>query len=262
MPRLVAVILALALLTAWPSAEQRRSVPPPSRPPRVEQPVPFRIGETLTFDISWSALLTAGTAVATVTDKRPSSNSTAYYIVVEGRPTPFVARLYPLYYKIDTLLDAFTLLPQRGSVYAEEGGRRALRTTTFDRGAQKASFEHKGATTVRTEFPVPPGVQDVLSVLYAIRAMPLSAGRPIMITVSNDGLTYPLRVDVAAPERVKTVLGELGAWRLSPGVEDVNSPLVGRNLEIWLSDDARRLPVRMRGDLSVGAFVLTLREVK
>jgi hypothetical protein len=224
--------------------------------------VPFRIGETLTFDISWSALLTAGTAVATVTEKRPSSGSTAYYIVVEGRPTPFVAKLYPLYYKIDTLLDAFTLLPQRGSVYAEEGGRRALRTTTFDRGAQTASFEHKGSTTVKTEFPVPPGVQDVLSVLYAIRAMPLSAGRPITMTVSNDGITYPLRIDVAAPERVKTVLGELSAWRLSPAVDDAKSPLVGRNLGIWLSDDARRLPVRMRGDLPVGAFVLTLREAK
>src|SRR5471032_3339697 len=174
MKHFVAATLALAVLTAWSPAAQRTAAPAappvrsaaPARQSRVERSVPFTVGETLTYDVSWSAFLTAGTVVTTVNEKRSSYNSTAYYIVAEGRPTPLVARLYPLYYKLDSLLDAFTLLSQRGSLYAEEGIRHALRTTTFDRRAQKASFEYQGTTTVKTDFPVPADVQDLLSALY------------------------------------------------------------------------------------------------
>ena len=89
---------------------------PQARPaPKREQPVPFAAGEALVYDISWSTFLTAGTATVSVKEKKPSYGSTAYYIVAEGRPTPLLSKLYSLYYKADTLLDVYTLLPQRGS---------------------------------------------------------------------------------------------------------------------------------------------------
>ena len=75
-------------------------------PPRAERTVPFKVGETLTYDVSWSSYLTAGTAVTTVKDKKPSYNSTAYYVVAEGRPTPLLSKLYTLYYKMDSLIDS------------------------------------------------------------------------------------------------------------------------------------------------------------
>jgi hypothetical protein len=266
MKHLVTITLALAVLSAWSLAAQKPRAPaaPPARgsaprPAIAERAVPFKLGETLTYDVSWSSFLTAGTVVVKVGEKRPSRNSLAYYIVAEGRPTPLVSRLYPLYYKLDTLLDAFTLLPQRGSLYSQEGTRRSLRTTTFDRTSRKASFQYEGSTTVKADFPVPPDVQDLLSALYVMRAMPLKAGGRMAMAVSNDGNTYTLQIAIAAPVRMKTALGVVSAWKLIPTVDDPNDPLVGRNIGIWLSDDARRLPVRVQGDLPVGTFVLTLR---
>jgi hypothetical protein len=58
------------------------------RAQRVERPVPFKLGEQLTFDVPWSSYITAGAATMTVKEKKPSFNSMAYYIVAEGRPTP------------------------------------------------------------------------------------------------------------------------------------------------------------------------------
>src|SRR5207249_5501043 len=138
--------------------------------------VPFKIGETLTFDVSWSSYLTAGTVVTTVKEKRPSFNSLAYYIVAEGRPAPILSKLYSLYYKLDTLVDAYTLLPQRGSVYSEEGSRHRFRTTRFDRTARRAFFEYQTASTIKTDFAVSPVVQDALSAVYVLRAVPFAAG--------------------------------------------------------------------------------------
>ena len=47
------------------------------------------------------------------------------------------------YYKIDTLIDTYTLLPQQGSIPSQEGSRRRLRTTRFDRAANRAFFERQ-----------------------------------------------------------------------------------------------------------------------
>src|SRR5262245_17337074 len=118
-------------------------------PARVERPVPFQVGETLTYDISWSTFLTAGVMTTTVKEKKPSYNSVAYYIVAEGRPTPLLSRLYSLYYKLDTLIDVYTLLPQRGSIYSEEGKRHRFKATIFDRSANKVLFEYTAGPTMK-----------------------------------------------------------------------------------------------------------------
>src|SRR5678809_1236871 len=67
----------------------------------------------------------AGTAVARVVEKKASSGSTAYALVADGRPVPLVARFYPVYYKMDSLLDSFSILSLETSQYSEErGGKR------------------------------------------------------------------------------------------------------------------------------------------
>jgi hypothetical protein len=224
--------------------------------------VPFAVGETLTYDVSWSSYLTAGTAVTTVKERKPSFNSTAYYIVAEGRPTPLLAKLYTLYYKLDTLLDSSTLLPQRGSVYSEEGKRHRLKVTRFDRAANKVFFEQQTATTIKADFAVPPATQDALSALYVMRALPLKAGDRMTMPVSDDGVVYKIQLDVGAPERVKTPAGEFSAWHLKPTVFDAKNQQVGRNVAIWISNDARRIPVKLQAELPLGSFNLVLSDVR
>src|SRR3984893_4830937 len=164
--------------------------------PAAEQAVPFKVGETLTYDVSWSSYLTAGTAVATVTEKKPSNNATVYSIVVEGRPTPLVSKLYNLYYKIDTLLDASTLLPQRASNYSEEGHRHRLRTTEFD-------------------LPENKGRQDPLSAIYVLRARTLKAGARVRVAVTNADKQYTVLFEVGATERLRTPIGDVDAWQVN-----------------------------------------------
>src|SRR5262245_43360578 len=142
MRRCIASIAAIVMTCALAPAVvgQRQTTTGPR-----EAPVPFRASERLTYDVSWSSFLVAGTAVLTVADKKPSAESLAYSIVVEGSPVPFVARLYTLFYKMDTLLDAYTLLSQSASLYAEEGNEKHTAITRFDRAANKASFEVQGS---------------------------------------------------------------------------------------------------------------------
>jgi hypothetical protein len=252
-----AALAVLAVASLAPS-----SLAPAVRQPQRERAVPFAVGESLTYDVSWSTFLTAGTAVSTVKEKKPSFNSTAYYIVAEGRTTPLLSRLYPVYYKIDTLLDSSTLLPQRGTFYSEEARRHRLRTTQFDRAASKVFFEYQSDTTVKDSFAMPPLTQDALSAIYALRAAAIKTGDRIAIPVSDDGLIYTVQGDVDAPERVAAPIGALSAWKVRLTVVDAKHQPVGSNIAIWLSDDARRLPMKLQADLPVGNFNLLLREVR
>ncbi len=212
-------------------------------PPAAEQAVPFKVGETLTYDVSWSSYLTAGTAVATVTEKRASHNAAVYSIVTEGRPTPLVSKLYNLYYKIDTLLDASTLLPTRASTYSEEGRRHRLRTTEFD-------------------LPENKGRQDPLSVIYVLRAKPLKVGERIRMAVTNADKQYTVAFEVGATERLRTPIGDVDAWQVRASIVDTKGETAAKNVALWLSTDARRLPVKIRADLPFGTFTLALRDVR
>src|SRR5205085_7207011 len=152
--------------------------------------VPFRVGETLTYDVAWARMLTAGTATARVIERKTANNSTAYALVAEGRPRPLIARIYPLYYKMDALADTITLLSQWTALYSEEGSRHRQTTTFFDRRNRRAFYEVPSEPAIKDNFAVPVDVQDGLTLLYALRTRALAAGQRLSVPVADDGALY------------------------------------------------------------------------
>jgi len=259
---IAAVIAALAVV----ASAQRGKPPhpgPPSSPPaagakRTVRAVPFSAGEVLTYDVSWASALTAGGATLSVKDQKPSYGSDAYYIVAEGRPTPLLSKLYDLYYKADTLLDIYSLLPQRASIYSEEGKRSRLKVTTFDQAARKAHYEVQTNTLVKKELAIPAYSQDGLAALYVLRAIALKPGDKFSMPICDAGESYTVQITVGGVETVKTGIGDVRAWKITPVVPGGKAGGATR-LSLWLSDDPRRLPVRMQAQLAVGSFDLTLK---
>ncbi len=264
----------LVALTLHASAQQpARKAPPkartpapaarPAAAPRVEARLPFAVGETLTYDVAWSNYLVAGSAVTRVVEKRPSFNSTAYYIVAEGKPIPLIARFYSVYYKMDSLLDSFSTLSQRTSLYTEEGTAKRQATTVFNRSTKRASFEWTAGTQkVKDELAIPANVQDGLAALYTLRGRAFRAGEKVTVPVADDGTLYTVTFDVGAPEPIKVPLGAVTAWNLRVTILDATNQSIGSNVRAWISTDARRLPVRLQADLPVGNFALALRSAQ
>ena len=227
-----------------------------------ERPVPFRAGETLTFDVSWSQFVTAGTATMAVREKRPSFDSIAYYIVADGQPTELLSRLYTLYYKADTLLDVSTLLPQRASVYSKEGGRERMKALRFDQTARRGVYEVKTSTVVTRTLKLPAMAQDPLSAIYVLRSSPLKLGATFAMPVVNNGDIYRMDAKVVGKETVVTPVGQLAAWKIVPTIFDEHGKPTGDTLGLWISDDGRKLPVKLEANLPIGDFRITLKEVR
>lgn len=224
--------------------------------------MPFAVGEALTYDVGWSNFLVAGTAVTRVTEKRPSFGSIAYAVVAEGRPLPLIARLYPLFYKMDSLVDTVTTLSQWSALYMEEGGRKRLASTRFDRTARRAEYEIASQPGSKQSFAIPANAQDGLSMIYALRARALRAGDRLTVPIVDDGAMYSAEFATSGPERLRVPFGDVEAWNVKVRILDAQRQEVGRNIGIWISTDARRLPVKIEAELPVGTFALTLREAR
>jgi len=224
-----------------------------------ERPVPFKVGETLEYDVGWSSYLTAGRATLSVLEKKPSYGSVAYYVAAEGRATGVVAALYHAYYKADTLLDVYSLLPQRGSIYGEEGRHRRLRATRFDQGKRTAQFEVTPGAGPEKPFRLPGPTHDALSAVLALRILALHQGLAVTIPVSDGGRVFSLRATVRGREPLSTRLGDMRAWRIDPVILGDGGEVGARKLTLWLSDDAQKLPLLMEAEMPVGTFTLTLR---
>ncbi len=257
------MVCALAVTAA---AQTKKAPAPPAKAapapaaPRKELPVPYQAGEVLEYDIGWSSYVTAGTAAVTVKEKKASYNSVAYYIVAEGRPTALLSKLYTLYYKADTLIDVYTMLPQRGSLYVEEGKRHRMKTTTFNQATRHARYEVQTSTHVEKDLALPGFTQDALSALYVLRSIPMKAGDKFNMPVTDAGDVYKVQMQVGAVESVKTPLGTMNALKIVPVITTAKGAGPS-GIAIWISDDAKRLPLKIEAQLAVGKFVITLRKV-
>jgi hypothetical protein len=168
--------------------------------------------------------------------------------------------MYTLLYKADTLLDAYSLLPQRGSLYSEEGKRHRMKTTVFHQAAKKATYEAQTRTVVSKDLVIPGFTQDALSAIYVLRSIPFKSGEKFNMPVSDNGNIYKVQMQIGGVEPIKTAIGTINALKIVPLITgpDKDSP---RGLALWISDDARRLPLKMEAQLLVGKFTITLRQV-
>jgi hypothetical protein len=254
-------VTAAQLAFAQRSTPQRPAPQPaPARQPAREATVPFRVGETLTFDVSWSNFLIAGTATAKVVEKKASRNAMTYALLAEGRPRPLIERLYPVYYKMESLLDTTSLLPQWTGLYTEERGRKKQTTMFFDRSRQRVFYEVPTEPGLKDEFAHPAGAQDGLATLYVLRSRALRSGEKFSLPIADDGALYTVEFTTTGPERVSVPFGETMAFNVRIQITNAEKQEVGRNIGAWIGTDARRLPLKLEAELPVGKFILALRE--
>jgi hypothetical protein len=87
-------------------------------------------------------------------------------------------------------------------------------------------------------------------------------GETFNLKISDSGLVYDVPVRVTARERQKTDIGKVMCFRIEP---DVFGP--GRLVEsdgkmvIWITDDARRIPVRSQVNASIGKIDIKIQSI-
>jgi hypothetical protein len=129
-----------------------------------------------------------------------------------------------------------------------EGNHKKYENVSFNR-TTKTAVSNAGV------YKVPPCIQDVVSSMYYARNIDFTkykAGDKISFSMFLDGEVYNMYLRYVGKENIKTKYGKFNAIRIKPlllkGVFEG-----GEKMDVWVSDDGNRIPLRVESPLSVGS---------
>lgn len=241
-----AVLAGLLLAPAVPVYSE--TVPPP---------IALPANETLTYGLEWK-LIRAGIAQV-----KWYSAGGGWQADLHLESAGLVSKLY----KVDdnysvTLNDQ--LCAQTTYMKAFEGKRQRETKVSFDYTAKKVSYLErdllKNSTVLAKDTEIPACVHDVIGALVKLRTMRVDPGQSVQIPMSDGKKFVNARLEAQEREEVKTPAGTYKTIRYEAYImNDVLYSKKGR-VFVWMTDDARRLPVQMqiRMRLLVGTITLQL----
>ena len=106
-------------------------------------------------------------------------------------------------------------------------------------------------------------VQDLLTSLYFVRAQALQGNQDVVFDILNREEKYPLVVKIVGRETVKTPAGKFKCIIVEPQFRGEGIFVSkGKSLRVWVTDDERKLPVKMKAEVFIGSVSGELLEYK
>ncbi len=224
--------------------------PPPPRPP-LPDVLPFGSGELLEFSIDYG-VMNAGGATMEVGPIRRVAGRPAFDIRTEAKSNTVFSKVYKVWDRSQTHVDAETILPLRYEKRQREGTYKKDIVIKFDRARDVAVYEN-GA-----EVKMHPYAQDELSAFYYMRTFAIEPGKEIFIESHTGQKNYPLQVLVHGRENVTVPAGTFDCWVIEPVIREGGIFTAKGRLTIWVTADERRMPVLMKTKILVGSISASL----
>ena len=216
-------------------------------------PLPFGPGERLTMRITYAKML-GGRAHLSV---EPGEGGPTFRFVVTAKSQGFFAWLFRF------RVDDHTVAEWDPATTCSLGIEKHLREGRATRDQKVVIDPVSGRTEVldhkiaQTTFELEPCVLDVLSAFFVTRVRGVPEKEALRLPVFDNGKNYVLEVRFVGRERLN-LPKPLGKQVPTVIVEPVLAEGTGLfvkegRLKIWLTDDARRVPVRMRSKVAIGS---------
>ncbi len=257
---LSSILLAFGSTGAW-AQDTDASVSPPPQTAALPRSIPvpllgtpsfqqaFGSGERLEYELSWGGIK-AGTAVLEVPERLWVGDRAVYKLVSTARSNRFVSLFHKVDDRIESLMDAEGMYSHRITVRQREGNRKRDKEMWFDQENHTVRVIKEGRNE---QFSIPPRVQDALTVLYYFRSVPnVPIGGSVFVDVHEDGKNWQLEIRVEGRERLETPVGTYDTIKTKAAVRYEGIFLDRGDMNIWFTDDARRVPLLMRSKIKIG----------
>ena len=270
----LSLTLAIAAFSSLPTGHAQKATPATSARP-------FEPLEELHFEAEFSRALLRKLDVADikfrasrtpVTEPGKTTSESSYALTFNAEVTSkgFLARLFNLDFRevVESIVEPLTFTVKKTTILDEQGKRVRATESTFDQSKGELTWVLRDPNNPQSEprrasADFSGQLQDVLSAIYFIRTKPLEIGKSFDIYIGDGGRVYTIPVTVVQRKRMKTVLGRVDALR-------VNAELFGpqRLIEdekgefsLWVTDDARHIPVSGHVKTDYGSFDIKLKRV-
>jgi hypothetical protein len=162
----------------------------------------------------------------------------------------------------EVFIDPETELPVKSIRNVREGRYRRYNVVTFD---HKTRTDSAILMSDRTgKHIAPAGIHDIISCFYYFRNHNLpdcdkmKKGDIVELTTWFADELYPIRLKYVGIEDVKAAGGKIKCYKFNPVTEVGRLFKTEEDVSFWFSADKNLLPVKIRFDIFVGAFMVDL----
>ena len=236
--------------------------------PKIAQPLPFEIGETLLYEVTFSKLIFSGTiGDLKLTVSKPDS---ARVELIELKAEAVSKGFFPVLFglkvrdRYSSIVNQTDFGVQTSTKLIEEGKVRREQKTELNRETGRVTYTdrdlamEKSAPKVK-EKSSPTWIQDLLSTIYFVRTQPLNEGDIVAIPISDGGEVYNIEVVVGKHQEIKTGAGKVKAILVNAKVFDGRYVKRSGEMLVWITEDAARIPVRARIKTSGATITVDLK---
>ena len=211
--------------------------------------------EKLSYDIYWMGIY-AGKAVLEAENKNG-----IFKITSRVQSAPVISA----FYKVEDFAESIVTngLPFKLRLKLQEGTHTSDKETVFDMGNRKVTFINylKGK---KKEYNIPnDSVWDILSGFYYLRTFKLAAGKTAYVDIFDSNKFFRAEVNILKKETLQiSGIGEVSTVLIKPELKSEGLFKKTGDIFIWLTDDDRKIPVRVETRIPVGNVVAELKEIE
>ncbi len=213
-------------------------------------------GERLVFRISWFGI-SAGTTWVEAKDAGSFQGKKMYGISAVTASNKYIDAFYPVRDSIHSFVFADTLASHRFLVHQAEGTYRSDKEIIFDYAKGKATYTKNGDVSL---YDIPVFVSDSLSAFYYFRNREMTVGKSLTVDVFDDKQLWQVEVQILGKERIQTPAGTFDTILIKPILKFEGVFQRKGDVYFWITDDHRRMPVRMRSKIVIGSVYADLIE--
>lgn len=219
--------------------------------------LPFLPGEVMNYQVRW-AFIPAGVATIRVRAIKKIGGTPVHHFILEAKTYPYI----DLIYKVRERVESYTDMKKGRSIFyrkIRKGHSKKDISVVFDWKEKKAEYIQNGITRFRT--PVLDGTTDPLSVFFIFRAMHLEENRIFKRPVSDGKKCVIGIARVLRREKISVSSNIYSTYLVEPEIKHIGGVFKkkkGSRLLIWVTDDKRHIPVRIKSEVAVGSFTAEL----
>lgn len=215
----------------------------------------FGVGERLVFDVGYS-IFTAGEAVMTIPKMDTLFGRECYQVLFTVNSTPSFSWIYKVEDRYETMLDVKGVFPWRFTQRIREG------KYSYDFGAIFDQTQNI-ATTDKGKYPIPLYVHDVVSAFYYARTLDFSnsrVGEKTYLYNFYKDTTHTLAIKFLGRQQIEVDAGTFNCVIVEPLIKEGGLFKSEGRVIVWMTDDERKIPVRVSTKVVIGSIEAELRE--
>jgi uncharacterized protein DUF3108 len=260
----LSIILALILVSASPAGEAMISADAvPAYQPRY---YPFEAGEREVYNATWNGIFSVATAEIHTVQKVIDGRK-VYQVRVDAKTSRVLDLIWRMRDTISSTFDAKTLMPSRFTFSQRENSRVIDTEAHFDPAVKQWAVNRQQVGKKPRVYNFDSNnTLDPITAVYLARSTDFKVGDKLYFKVFGGRYQYLLELFVEKKEPVALASGKtVEAYRIIPRVQNITKKGYANRFNeaaIWISTDARRLPIKLGSKIAFGSVQLELVEDK